>query len=72
MKKIHFGILLLIGMFYTYGQGSEDSPKFTITGKVIDKENNQPLEYATITLKSNNRPNFIQGGITDSEGNFQI
>ena len=72
MKKIHFGILLLIGMFYTYGQGSEDSPKFTITGKVIDKENNQPLEYATITLKSNNRPDFIQGGITDSEGNFQI
>ena len=72
MKKLHFGILLLIGMFYTYGQGSEDSPKFTITGKVIDKENNQPLEYATITLKSNNRPNFIQGGITDSEGNFQI
>ncbi len=72
MKKRHFGILLLIGMFYTYGQKSEDSPKFTITGKVIDKENNQPLEYATITLKSNNRPDFIQGGITDSEGNFQI
>ena len=72
MKKRHFGILLLIGMFYTYGQKSEDSPKFTITGKVIDKENNQPLEYATITLKSNNRPDFIQGGITDSEGNFKI
>ena len=72
MKKRHFGILLLIGMFYTYGQKSEDPPKFTITGKVIDKENNQPLEYATITLKSNNRPDFIQGGITDSEGNFQI
>ena len=72
MKKRHFGILLLIGMFYTYGQKSGDSPKFTITGKVIDKENNQPLEYATITLKSNNRPDFIQGGITDSEGNFQI
>ena len=72
MKKRHFGILFLIGMLYTYGQRSEDSPKFFITGKVIDKENNQPLEYATITLKSNNRPDFIQGGITDSEGNFQI
>ena len=72
MKKRHFGILLLIGMLYTYGQRSEGRPKFFITGKVIDKENNQPLEYATITLKSNNRPDFIQGGITDSEGNFQI
>ena len=72
MKKRHFGIFLLIGMLYTYGQSSEGSPKFFITGKVIDKENNQPLEYATITLKSNNRPDFIQGGITDSKGNFQI
>ena len=70
MKKKYFGILYLLGML-TYGQRTGPT-KFIITGKVIDKENNQPLEYATITLKSNNRPDFIQGGITDSEGNFQI
>ncbi len=72
MKKRHFAILLLFGMLYVYGQRPEGSPKYFITGKVIDKENNQPLEYATITLKNNNRPDYIQGGITDAEGNFQI
>lgn len=72
MKKKHFGILFLLGMLLVYGQRPGGPPKFFITGKVIEKQNNQPLEYATITLRSNNRPNFIQGGITDAEGNFKI
>ena len=72
MKKKYFGILYLLGILVTYGQRPGGPKKFIITGKVIDKETNQPLEYATITLKNNNRPDFIQGGITDSEGNFRI
>ena len=72
MKKKYFGILYLLGMLITYGQSPEGPTKFIITGKVIDKETNQPLEYATITLKNNNRPDTIQGGITDAEGNFRI
>ena len=59
-------------MLLVYGQRPGGPPKFFITGKVIEKQNNQPLEYATITLRSINRPNFIQGGITDAEGNFKI
>ena len=72
MKKKYFGILYLLGMLITYGQRPGGPIKFIITGKVIDKETNQPLEYATITLKNNNRPDAIQGGITDAEGNFRI
>ena len=72
MKKKYFGLLYLLGMLITYGQRPGGSTKFIITGKVIDKETNQPLEYATITLKNNNRPDAIQGGITDAEGNFRI
>ena len=72
MKKKYFGILYLLGILVTYGQRPGGPKKFIISGKVIDKENNQPLEYATISLKNNNRPDFIQGGITDSEGNFRI
>ena len=72
MKKKHFGILFLLGMLFVYGQRPGGPPKFFITGKVIEKQNSQPLEYATITLRSNNRPDFIQGGITDAEGNFKI
>ena len=72
MKKRHFGILFLLGMLFAYGQRPGGPPKLVITGKVIDKETNQPLEYATITLKNKNRPDLIQGGITDAEGNFRI
>ena len=72
MKKRHFGILFLLGMLFAYGQRAGGPPKLVITGKVIDKETNQPLEYATITLKNKNRPDLIQGGITDAEGNFRI
>lgn len=72
MKKRHFGTLLLLGMLFAYGQRPGGPPKLVITGKVIDEETNQPLEYATITLKNKNRPDLIQGGITDAEGNFRI
>ena len=72
MKKKYFGILYLLGMLITYGQTPGGPTKFIITGKVIDKETNQPLEYATITFKNDNRPDTIQGGITDAEGNFRI
>lgn len=72
MKKRHIGTLFLLGMLFTYGQRPEGPPKLVITGKVIDEETNQPLEYATITLKNKNRPDLIQGGITDAEGNFRI
>ena len=42
-----------------------------ITGKVIDKETNQPLEYATIVLTSL-RTQKVTGGLTDANGNFTI
>ena len=72
MKKRHFGILFLFGILFANGQRPAGPPKLVITGKVVDRETNQPLEYATITLKNNNRPDLIQGGITDAEGNFRI
>ena len=72
MKKRHFGILFLFGILFAYAQRPAGPPKLVITGKVVDRETNQPLEYATITLKNNNRPDLIQGGITDAEGNFRI
>ena len=44
----------------------------TITGKVIDKDVNEPLEYATIAFFSKKENKIITGGITDIEGNFSI
>lgn len=46
--------------------------KITISGKVIDQETQQPLEYATITFTNPKRPDLVQGGITDATGKFNI
>ena len=72
MNSKYAGIVFLLGILFTYGQKPEGTPKAIISGKVIDQETSQPLEYATITLTNNKRPDFIQGGITDAKGNFKI
>lgn len=54
------------------GSRPQNFQKINLSGKVIDQETNQPLEYATITLKNARRPDFLQGGITDAEGNFSF
>ena len=43
-----------------------------ITGKVIDKETGEPLEYATIAFYSKKQNKVVTGGITDAKGNFSI
>lgn len=56
----------------TGGGRPQNFQKIKVSGTVIDQETNQPLEYATITLKNKRRPDFLQGGITDGAGNFDI
>ena len=46
--------------------------KIKITGNVADSETSEPLEYATISLVNDQFPDRIQGGITDTKGNFDI
>ncbi|WP_147676237.1 outer membrane beta-barrel family protein [Algibacter pacificus] len=43
-----------------------------ISGKVIDKETNQPLEYATIAFFNKEKNKIETGGITDLKGHFSI
>ncbi|MFY0714709.1 outer membrane beta-barrel protein [Seonamhaeicola sp. NFXS20] len=43
-----------------------------ITGKVIDKETKDPLEYATVSFFSKKENKIVAGSITDMEGNFSI
>lgn len=43
-----------------------------ITGTVMDKDVNQPLEYATIAFFSKKENKVVTGGITDEKGNFSI
>ena len=44
----------------------------SITGTVMDKDINQPLEYATIAFFSKKENKIITGGITDTQGKFDI
>ncbi|MGB5363512.1 MAG: TonB-dependent receptor [Aureibaculum sp.] len=48
-----------------------DMPKYEISGHIIDKETNAPLEYATIVLNPLNGKN-ITGGLTDNKGDFNF
>ncbi len=66
---ISFMLILLFSLSLdSYAQ----SNRFTISGKVIDDSMGIPLEYATVSLTKPNDPNFIDGVVTDIEGNFSI
>ena len=75
-RKILLILSLLIGLssLAQRPQNSQKPAKITLSGKVIDQETQQPLEYATITLKNARFPDRLQGGITNEEGvfNFEI
>ncbi len=43
-----------------------------ISGTVLDQENNQPLEYATLVIQSVEDPSNVTGGITDINGKFKV
>lgn len=44
----------------------------TVTGEVIDKDTGQPLEYATVILEPVRNPESVTGGITDTNGKFEV
>ncbi|MEX6625346.1 TonB-dependent receptor domain-containing protein [Tenacibaculum salmonis] len=46
-------------------------PKITLSGKVVESNTKQPLEYATLVL-THTRSKRVSGGITDTKGNFSI
>jgi outer membrane receptor for ferrienterochelin and colicins len=58
--------------FVAYSQPNSSQARLKVTGKVIEKSTNLPLEYSTITLKNVSNPNQIFGGITNSKGEFSI
>ncbi|MEP2237273.1 MAG: TonB-dependent receptor [Maribacter sp.] len=76
MKQLFPLLLLLVLSFnYTHSQrpgGDRERGPIVITGKVLDKDDNLPLEYATLVLQSVANPDQITGGITDIDGNFKV
>ncbi|MFY7811054.1 MAG: TonB-dependent receptor domain-containing protein, partial [Flavobacterium sp.] len=74
MKQIYFFIYILLctSGFNTLAQPNTISKKIKITGKVVDKTSNVPLEYATISFQHTKKSEILTGGITNASGEFSI
>lgn len=69
-KKILISTVTLLLSLMTFAQ-RPDGPKITISGKVMEKGTDFPLEYATIVFE-NTTTKQLSGGITDENGNFKF
>lgn len=74
MKNIKFIVtfILLINSFLNYSQQSQNATKYKVSGKVVEKTTNLPLEYATVTFLNPTTSKGIYGGITNNKGEFDI
>lgn len=74
MKNFKFTVVLLflfLGLSNFAQQGPPAFSKVKVTGKIVDKISNQPLEFATVTLKNQKNPKAISGGITNNKGEYE-
>lgn len=71
MRKITLLTIFLCCISTVFAQKSRPGKTFSISGKVIDKDTKEPLEYATVVLK-NLKNKKISGGITNTKGVFNV
>ncbi|CAM1357148.1 TonB-dependent receptor domain-containing protein [Tenacibaculum ascidiaceicola] len=64
MKRLLI-LILFLGTYFCQAQN------LRLTGIVLDKKNNQPLPFVTITCK-NTSNQILTGSISDEKGNFKI
>ncbi|WP_054851131.1 outer membrane beta-barrel family protein [Olleya sp. ITB9] len=70
-KNIISFCLLLLCANFSFAQNANQK-SVTIKGKILEKDTNAPLEYATVVFKSISSPNDVSGGITDANGNYSV
>src|SRR5690606_37856882 len=51
---------------------SQEKNQLVVSGTVVEKSTNTPLEYASITIESTTNPNNITGDVTNEAGTFSI
>lgn len=74
MKKVYLIFIPVVLLLFNYSalsQNKSTRAKSEITGKVVDNNDN-PLEYTTVSLHSKIDSSLVTGNITDVEGNFTI
>ncbi|WP_242529681.1 outer membrane beta-barrel family protein [Psychroflexus sp. ALD_RP9] len=65
MKYIYVSLIFLLPII---GLSQESK----LTGKVIDKSQNFPLEYATISILNPTTNEVVEGGVTNTKGEFSL
>ncbi len=71
MKAITYAFCTLFACATT-AVFSQEKSQYTVTGNVVEKATNIPLEYASITIESTTNTTNITGDVTDIKGNFSI
>jgi len=72
MNKLLLTILLIAIAINTAIAQRPSGKEVIVTGKVVDQETTDPLEYATIAFFNKKQNKIVTGGITDAKGNFSI
>lgn len=71
MKQFSF-FLALLSVLLTHAYTPEGDAAGNISGTVVDKLSQQPIPYATISVKSKADNKTVTGVVTDEKGEFQI
>ena len=71
-KTLTLSLVLFCSIIHSQRRQGERPNPIIISGTVVDKENGEPLEYATLVLQSIRNPARVTGGITDADGKFSV
>ncbi|MCH6199401.1 TonB-dependent receptor [Aquiflexum sp. LQ15W] len=70
--QLLFVLLLTTGMNVSQGHAQGSKPEYKISGKVLDKSNNQPVAYAAVSLVDAETGQNLAGAVADFDGVFII
>ena len=71
MKAINY-VYCTVFALATTAAFSQEKDQVFVTGTIVEKTTNTPLEYASITIESTTNSNNITGDVSDDSGNFNI
>jgi outer membrane receptor protein involved in Fe transport len=69
-KSLLFLFALILSNSSLMAQSGLDS--FVVSGTILERESQSPLEYATIAFYSSIENRIVGGGVTDNKGNYSI
>lgn len=72
MQKVILSFIFVALFSTTSWAQKKSNNEVNVTGKILDKDTNTPLEYATVVLKSNIPGKLATGGVTDINGVFNF